>query len=259
MPDCRGAFVWHELMTTDPAAARDFYSRLVGWSTSIHEEGETPYTMWMDGEIPVGGLMELPPDARAGNVPPHWMAYIATPDVEETTRKAEDLGATLLHGPHEIPEMGTFSVIQDPQGAVFSIWESASGEPAPEAPLRHGHFSWNELMTTDHEGAFDFYATLFGWAKTNAMDMGPLGTYQMYGLADRTFGGMYNKPPEVQAPPHWLHYVMVDDVDSAARAVEELGGRILHGPQDVPGGDRVVQCMDPQGAVFALHAKGSEG
>ncbi len=253
-----GTFVWYELMTTDPAAARDFYGPLVGWDAAVHEDGEIPYTMWMRGEVPAGGLMELPRDARAGNVPPHWMAYIATPDMEETTRKAEDLGATLLHGPQEIPGMGTLSVLQDPQGAVFSLWESASEseEPGPETPSLHGHFSWNELLTTDHEGAFDFYATLFGWVKTDAMDMGPMGTYQMYGHQDRTYGGMYNKPEEVQAPPHWLYYVMVDDVDSAARAVKELGGQVLHGPMEVPGGDRVAQCMDPQGAVFALHSKG---
>jgi hypothetical protein len=66
-------------------------------------------------------------------------------------------------------------------------------------------------------------------------------------------GGMFNKTPEMPAPPHWLYYVRVDDVDRVAGEVPKAGGTVLNGPMDVPGGDRIAQCMDPQGAAFAIH------
>jgi predicted enzyme related to lactoylglutathione lyase len=113
------------------------------------------------------------------------------------------------------------------------------------------------LITTDHEAAYDFYADLFGWEKTDAMDMGEMGTYQMYGQGEETYGGMFNKPEDMPAPPHWLLYVKVPDVEAAAAKVTELGGQVLNGPMDVPGGDQIVQCMDPQGGVFALHSAGA--
>jgi hypothetical protein len=108
-------------------------------------------------------------------------------------------------------------------------------------------------MTTDQTGAFTFYNTLFGWEKGEATDMGPMGIYQVFGRRGRSLGGMFNKPPQMPAPPHWMLYVRVPDVDKATERVKALGGKILNGPMDVPGGDRIVQCMDPQGAAFALH------
>ena len=126
--------------------------------------------------------------------------------------------------------------------------------PPPEV----GGFSWHELVTTDHEAAFAFYSEVFGWEKTEAMDMGEMGIYQMYGppTGDAfSYGGMYNKPAEMPAPPHWLYYIMVPDIHAATAKVAELGGQILNGPMEVPDGDMIAQCLDPQGAVFALHAK----
>jgi predicted enzyme related to lactoylglutathione lyase len=120
-----------------------------------------------------------------------------------------------------------------------------------------GEVSWHELATTNHEEAFEFYTTLFGWQKTDAMDMGEMGTYQMYGPESDeavTYGGIFNKPPDMPAPPHWLYYIRVDDIHAAVDRVKENGGQVLNGPMEVPGGDQIAQCLDPQGAAFALHA-----
>lgn len=252
----RGHFLWYELLTPDPAGAVDFYSAVVGWDTQDWQgDAEVPYTMLTRDEIPVAGIMQLPEEAREQGAPPHWLGYVGTPDTDATAARAVELGGEALVAPQDIPEVGRFTVLADPQGAIFAVYT-----PADE-PLGIGgdpgvrDFSWHELATTDQEAAFGFYSELFGWEQTDSMDMGEAGTYRMFGPG-RTFGGMFDKPAEMAGPPGWLHYVRVDDVDLAAEGVSSRGGQVLNGPMEVPGGDRIVQCLDPQGGAFALHSRG---
>jgi len=256
-----GRFVWYECMVADVEAAKEFYLAVTGWSTDVWEGGEEPYTMWMNGEKAIGGLMKLPEDAAAAGVPPHWMGYVATPDVEATVEKARGLGAQVLVEVMDIPEVGRFAVLQDPQGAVFSAYTPSNDPPGQDAPPGELDISWHELTTADMDAGFKFYEALFGWERKDSMDMGEAGLYQMYGRPGEPLplGGMYNKPPDMPAPPNWLYYIMVPDIDAAVETVKAKGGQVLNGPMEVPGGDRVAQCMDPQGAAFALHTLKKEG
>jgi predicted enzyme related to lactoylglutathione lyase len=249
----RGRFVWHELMTTDPEAAKAFYTAVIGWGTKPWE-GPNPYTLWTWGESQMGGLMAMPAEARAQGAPPNWMAYIATPDVDATTAQASKLGAKILRPPADIPEVGRFSIIQDPQGAVFSAFTpNQPGQPEKAPGL--GDFSWHELATSDQKAAWSFYSDLFGWQSPPdwSMDMGAAGVYQMYGNNGLMYGGIYNKGKETPGPPAWLHYIRVEDVHRTSEKVKEHGGKIVNGPMEVPGGSWVAMCVDPQGAAFALH------
>ena len=250
-----GRFVWYEMLTVDKDASIDFYKQIVGWGTQDWEDGEKPYTMFTIGDAPVAGIMDLPEEARAAGAPPHWLAYVSTPDTDATVEQAKELGAHVYMEPMSVPDVGRMSVLRDPQGAVFAVFTAEADRPEGEGPPRLGEFSWHELATSDYEADFDFYSALFGWTKTTAMDMGEMGMYQMYGSGEQELGGMYNLTPEIPAPPHWLLYTTVSDVDVAAETVKSLGGKVLNGPMDVPDGDRVVQCMDPQGAAFALHSR----
>jgi len=241
-------------MTTDPDAAVKFYAAIAGWGTQAWNApgGGMPYTMWKVGETPIGGLMRLPEDAARNGAPSHWLAYVATPDVDATAKQTLELGGKILHGPEDIPTVGRLVVLADPQGAVFAAFTSLN-PPMPDLPAAQiGQFSWHELVTKDSVKAFDFYATLFGWERTTSMDMGEMGVYQLYGLNGKDLGGMFNVPPGV--PSRWLFYILVDSADSAAKRVTELGGKVLNGPMDIPGGGRIAQCLDPQGAAFAVHS-----
>lgn len=144
------------------------------------------------------------------------------------------------------------AVVADPQGAAFAVYKPAEATEQTWPPTSK-MFSWNELATSDPVAATEFYKKIFGWDQTDDFDMGDGWMYYMYGHGDRTYGGIYKKPPDMPAPPHWLHYIRVDDIDGAVERVKEHGGQVLNGPMEVPGGDRVAQCMDPQGAAFALH------
>jgi predicted enzyme related to lactoylglutathione lyase len=250
-----GTFVWHELLTTDVEAAREFYTELIGWGTK-QWEGSDPYTMWMNQDTPVGGVVTLPEEELTEGVPPHWLAFIGAPDIDSVTVQVEGLGGRILVEPTEVPKAGRFSVMADPQGAVFAVFAPAWEVPSP-GELGLGDFSWHELATTDQAAAFDFYSAIFKWCRTESMDMGEMGLYQMYGREDTTYGGIYNKAPQQPGPPNWLLYVQVEDLDRSAEKVVQFGGYVVNGPMEVPGGNRIAQCLDPQGAAFALHAVGS--
>jgi hypothetical protein len=247
----RGRFVWYDLMTTDPAKAEAFYTKVCGWNTEPWD-GPTPYSMWTANGTPIGGVMPV----QNPGAPPHWLAYITCPDVDEAVKTSESLGGKTYVKSRDIPNVGRFAILSDPQGAVFSAFAS-SNAPQPEADPKVGEFSWHELATTDYDAAFRFYETLFGWEKRADHDMGPMGVYRLFGRNGKEIGGMFNKPPEMSSvPPHWLHYVMVDSSAAAVERVKANGGQVLNGPMEVPGGDWIAQCLDPQGAAFAVHSKG---
>jgi uncharacterized protein len=247
--DIRGRFIWHELVTTDPDAASEFYSKVLPWKTQ--DSGMPSYTLWMAGKTQVGGLTGLPDGAEAGS-PPHWIVYIATPDVDATVAEAERLGGKVVKSASDIPNMGRFAVLADPQGATFAVYtppgpppEGGSGSPGA------GEFNWHELATTDYAAALDFYVALFGWEKGPTHDMGSMGMYQIINLGGVQVGGIYNLHAP-SAPPHWLSYVGVVDCAKATAAAKAAGARVLNGPMEVPGGSWISMLMDPQGGAFAV-------
>lgn len=245
-----GQFVWYELMTSNAAAARGFYPAVAGWGTEDWPHSQ--YTMWTSGGIPLGGIVQLRQDQLQQGMRSAWMPYIEAGDVDETARKAASIGGRVLFGPQDIPGTGRFAVIADPQGAVFAIYHSLSpsegfdGDPIP------GRFAWHELTTTDYRGGLEFYRRLFGWEDTGSFEM-EVGPYQMYGMKGKSFGGMFNRTPEMgNMPPFWLCYIAVNDLDKAVTAAKKNGGKVLNGPMEVPGGGWIAVLNDPQGAMFAL-------
>ena len=249
MSPTHGRFVWYELMTGDVSAAKAFYTRVAGWSTQ--EMPAMGYTIFTAGGDMAAGLMALP--AEAQGVPPHWMGHVAVDDIEATVAQAERLGAAVHVPPRNIPDMGRFAVLADPQGAAFSVYQ---GLQTPEPPPPMGtpqRIGWHELYASDWETSFAFYAELFGWQKDTAVPMGEMGTYQLFRYAgtEGGIGGMFNKPSAVPVC-FWLYYVNVSDFDAATERVTSGGGQVVNGPMEVPGGAWIVQCLDPQGAMFAL-------
>jgi uncharacterized protein len=248
----RGRFVWHELMTPDPAAAEVFYKTVVGWPTTKMEGFD--YTFWWAGEKMVGGLMATIPEAAAMGAPPAWLAYIEVPDCDASVAQAEKLGGKVLMPAKTMEQAGRFAVLADPQGAAFAVITSAQPlqeetDPAPR------EFSWHELTTTDQPNAINFYEQLFGWEKKSEFDMGGMGVYHMFGRDRFTYGGMMKQQPGGPGS-YWLHYVRVtDSADAAAERATKAGATLMVGPMEVPGGDRVAVLKDPQGAGFAVYSK----
>jgi predicted enzyme related to lactoylglutathione lyase len=246
----RGNFVWYEHLSKDTRATIAFYSDVVGWKTEPFGDGD--YVMWVASQGPLGGVMGIPAEGTAQGMRPHWTAHVEVDDVDATAARAKQLGGKIYKEPTDIPTVGRFAVIGDPQGASLSIFTPASDMPLHDVS-KPGEFCWNELVTTDAAAAFRFYSELFGWKVVEDMDMGPMGTYRVFGVGDKRLGGMMTIPKGNPMPPMWMFYTETSDLDGALDRARRKGAQVMNGPMDVPGGGRIAQLTDPHGAVFALH------
>ncbi len=248
------SFFWYELMTTDRAAALGFYQKLLGWEANDFAGSGPAYSVLSVGKCGIGGVMELTPEMRGAGVPPCWLGYVDTDDVDATVARITAAGGKVHRGPADIPGVGRFAVVADPYGAAFMLLKGSSPEGyVPPAPGTPGTVGWRELYAGDGAGAFAFYSSIFGWTKGDAVDMGSMGAYQLFAAGAEPIGGMMTKPPQVPVSA-WLFYFNVESIDAATAAATAGGARVLHGPSEVPGPMWIVQCLDPQGAMFAMVA-----
>jgi predicted enzyme related to lactoylglutathione lyase len=200
----------------------------------------------------VAGMMEAP--AEAGDMPPARTIYVAVDDADATAAANRDARGTILTEPAHNPRPRRIAVAADPQGARFGVLQP---EPMPDGGAggafdqkAEGHGHWHELMSGDPKAGFDFYAGLFGWTRSQAMVMGAMGTYQLFAHDGADIGGMMGLG---KAPgPMWLPYFGVNGIERAKARIEAAGGKVVHGPADVPGGAFIVVAEDPQGAHFAV-------
>lgn len=246
-----GRFVWYDLMTTDPARALPFYTALLGWRPDTRPmEGIGDYTMFHVGDEPLGGMVPLDPAHGVGS---HWIAYATVGSVDEACARAAELGGTVGVPPTDIPGVGRFAVIGDPQGAHLSPFVPATPEPERDgAP--DGWIIWQELMTPDPAGARAFHSAIFGWAFSRH-DMGEAGDYWIANRDGAGVAGVMQLPGEAVAAgetAHWLLYAQVADVDRSAARGAELGGTIMVQPADIPDVGRFAVLRDPAGAMIAL-------
>ena len=254
MPTQASQFVWHELMTSAPEAASAFYAAVIGWTAQDAGMDDKPYTLLSAGGIMVGGVMETPDEARAMGIPPCWTGYIGVANVDAAVTKLLAGGGRVQRPADDIPGVGRFAVVADPQGAVFILFTPAGDPARPDMPPgTPGLVGWNELYAADGATAFDFYAAQFGWTKGDAIDMGDMGIYQLFAAGGMPIGGMMTKPPPVPMPC-WGFYFNVPNIKAAIARVTQAGGQVMHGPTPVPGGMFVAQCCDPQGAMFGMVA-----
>ncbi len=250
-----GRFCWYDLMTTDVEAGKNFYTSVIGWGIEKWDNADFDYPMWTTARGPIGGAAALPEEAQAAGSPPHWIAYVEVADINTATTRVQELGGAVHMAATEIPDTGEFAVVADPQGAVFALYQpkgNSSEATMPEA----GDFSWNELMTSNHDDALEFYSALFGWESTEVHEMAPGAEYVIYGQPGNPMplGGMFTKTEEMQGPPAaWVYYITVDGLEDTLDKVRGNGGQVIVEPMEVPGGDRIAHCVDPQGAFFALH------
>jgi uncharacterized protein len=246
-------FVWYELTTSDLDAAQAFYRQVIGWNIVDAGMPSYPYGIISAVTTPVGGMMAINDEMKSRGVPPCWTGYVGVPDVDIKTAQFKAAGGAIHLPPADIPGVGRFSVVSDPFGAALVLFKPQNGEsPATLEPGTPGHFGWCELMAGERETAFDFYAAMFGWKMTSAHDMGPMGVYQLFSTGGAfDTGGMMTKFPNMPMS-FWAYYMNVESINPALERVKVGGGTIINGPMQVPTGEWVAQCQDPQGAFFSL-------
>jgi uncharacterized protein len=235
-----GRFVWHEQVSSAPEQARDFYTALFGWGTEPFKAGEVDYLQIASGGHTHGGFAR----AMDGAPPPHWLGHVQVENVDETVEKAKAAGGKLAAGPFDMEDVGRMAIIGDPQGAYVSVYQPHTG-----GGLNEDVFVWDELGTSDVDGAARFYEDVFGWT---AEDAGPeFGGYRLFKQGETNVGGLM-AVPDPSIPTHWLPYVGVEDTDATVAKAKGLGARVVVEPMDIPQTGRFAVLADPQGAVFGI-------
>jgi uncharacterized protein len=258
MNAAHGQFVWYELSTTDTQSAKAFYARVVGWGTRDAVTPGPAYAFFTAGQVPVCGLTGLSDEATKGGETSRWIGYVAVDDVDAAARRVESLGGIVRVPPTDVPGISRFSIIADPEMATLALVRGVqSAQMERDASRARGRIGWRELLAADCETSFAFYRELFGWRKGIA-EAGPLGTYQLFSAAEETAGGIATRQAALPMSL-WLYYFNVGDIDAAAARVKEGGGAVLNGPNEVPDGSWIIQCTDPQNAMFALAGRRSYG
>lgn len=254
-----GSFIWYELMTTDPVGAAAFYEPVVGWKIIGQPEPDVPvdyrHIVRADGGHN-GGVLVLTEAMLAGGARPGWLGYLHVADIDAALPAIEADGGKVLMPKMTIPE-GSFALVTDPQGVPVYVMTPVPPEGKPDAASdaydykTPQHVSWNELYAPDLDAAKAFYARHFNFEFNSSLPMGPMGDYCFIDHGGETIGAMMQKPEQVPVGM-WNYYIRVADIDVATATVKELGGQVFNGPMEVPGGDWVINGMDPQGAPFSL-------
>jgi len=245
-----GTFCWIELGTTDQAAAKQFYSSLFGWVANDFPMGPTEkYTMFSIGGKNAAAAYQLGPGTQTEGVPPHWMPYVTVTSADDTAKRAGELGGKVMAGPMDVYDFGRMAVIEDPTGAVISVWEPKQHNGTGIEGV-HGTMCWADLSVADEQAAGKFYTQLFRWTLDASRDG---SGYMHIVAAGKGIGGIPpSKYKDPNVPPHWLTYFWVDDVDQTAAKATEMGARLLMPPTTMEGVGRMSFIQDPQGAVFAV-------
>jgi len=241
-----GKFVWFEHVSRDPKKAQTFYGEVFGWTVQAFPMGAHPYEMIHAGETMLGGYAT----PKGERQPAHWIAYVSVESVDAAAKTAVANGGRIVDAPFDIPDVGRAARVADPQGAEISLFRNASGDPPDTASIPVGHFVWNELHTTDVAKALTFYEKVVGFAH-RGRDMGPGGMYYLLAKGGVERGGMTHWLAP-GAPPHWLPYVHVDDVDRTIARAKAHGGTVTFGPEDIPDVGRLGGLVDPTGAALAF-------
>ena len=238
-------FVWHEMMTADIEKTKAFYGEVFGWKFKDMNMAGMNYPMIYVGENSIGGLMQMSAQQQA-NMPPHWIGHIGTDNLANVLEATKANGGNIASGPNEVPNMGSFAVIGDPQGAWFAAWQPANptnNMPTPKA----SEFCWDSLNTTDIAGASNFYAKLFNWTAVG----GPVSGGSVYKSGDVMIADVSPTPPGMKTA-NWHAHVLVDSIADTQGRATRMGGKILLEKMEVPGMGYVSMIQDTQGAVIGI-------
>ena len=245
-----GMFCWMELHTSDQDGAKQFYTSLFGWGVNEFPMGPAgTYTIFtFKGKDCSAGCTLMPEEK---NFPPYWMLYIATDNVDEAAKRSAELGGTTMVPPFDVMDKGRMSIIQDPTGAIFCLWQPITSQGIGVAG-ENGTFCWADHNSKDRDAASKYYGALLGWTVSAGPGKDP-NDYLHIENGKQMIGGM--TPPEwlpEGVPPHWLIYYMVADCDASTAKATSLGAKTILGSKVVEGAGKMSILADPQGAVFAI-------
>ncbi|WP_282782386.1 MULTISPECIES: VOC family protein [unclassified Nocardia] len=245
----QGTPCWVDCSVDDPAAAREFYSRLLGWEVLDGPPEAGGYLMAMlNGRAAAG----IGPKMGDGPMPSVWTTYFAADDVDAVAAAVSAAGGTVYVPPFDVMEVGRMCVAADGDGAVFGVWQ-AKAHTGAEICNEPGAYCWNELHTNRFAQAKQFYLSVFGWSYHTVSDTDRFryATFSTPGSAAEVGGLMDSTTVPGETPSYWLAWFQTADADTSLATARELGANVLMGPEDSAFG-RMGIVQGPQGEVFGL-------
>ena len=244
-----GKFIWFDLVTDNLPAARVFYREVFGWEFREVVGAPNGYTVIENGKDKVGGMVEMarPANARVGA---RWVPLISVASPEAVAQTVRARGGSVLVAPKTISGRGTHAVFRDPQGAVFGVLASSSGDPADD-PIVDGDVYWLDLFTPDPAAAATFYADVAGYqVGQGRARMGMTRWYLVNGSVARA--GILQQPKASQQAPAWLPYILVEDVAGTVERAVRAGGKVVVAPNPNRLNGNLAVIADPNGGVVGV-------
>jgi predicted enzyme related to lactoylglutathione lyase len=240
-----GRWLWADLVTTDLARSREFYSKVFGWDFRAvpGEDGQPAYLTIVAGGRPIGGMVALRKDAASTGA--RWIG-LASGDPKTMAARAQERGGGVVMPPRQLPGRGEVTVLSDPDGVRFAVIRSDGGDPADHRG-RVNEWLWAEFWTADPGRAANFYRDVFGYS-VGAAD-GKATGFQL-SAGGRARAGVL-RSPDTELPAAWIPYVRVDDVAATVARARAAGGRVVVEPR-AHYRSQVAVLVDPLGAPFAV-------
>lgn len=241
-----GEFVWHDLVTSNPAAGRAFYGALFGWTFEPGQGIDPGYVIIKHDGRPIGGIVQ----PREGNAAAaQWLAYVVVADVDQAAKMFEQAGGRIFRGPLNARKDLRVAVVADAQGAALGLASRGPDAVDPESVPGLHRWLWMEYVARDPGAALTFYSTAVGF-RHELHETRNAFTYYLL-TTDRPRAGLFETLWDRERSA-WLPYVRVaDPVAMAARAVE-LGGTIVLAPHAAVRQGSLAIVLDPTGAALAL-------
>jgi len=237
-----GRFVWHDLLTSDVEAAKQFYGGVFGWTFEEHG----PYTVVSNHGVPIAGMAK--PKFKPG-LSSFWLPYLSVDSIDSALATAKQAGAEVLKGPGELVNRGDYVLIGDPQGARLVLLNSSSGDPTDFRPAVNG-WLWNELWSADMGQSLAFYQQLVGY-NTLPTPAGAGSDYEVLTIRKTWAAGLTTLPFEGMNS-QWVPAIRVADLDQTVARVEEHGGRVVIKPDHSLSKHRIAMIQDPTGAILLI-------
>lgn len=249
-----GKVVWHDLLTNTPEASRRFYGELFGWEFEQPRvfigvgSGDSYMLIRHNGKL-IGGMVDTNALGRKENIS-QWITTISVPDIDAAVERVSGAGGKVINAPESIGARGRMAVVEDSTGALFAVIQTKGGDPADAEPMQSG-WLWDELWTSDVDGATGFYQSVLGFQHTDHAIENKDGNYRVLKYAGKPRAGILKNPFDGERPV-WVNYIRVEDPSAVTAKVEGLGGRVLIETQARPIGGEVAFIAGPSGAGVAL-------
>lgn len=243
-----GKFIWFDLVTDDLSSAQRFYAAVFGWRFRAVEGAPASYTVIEHAGRNIAGMFTRapPPGVVSGA---RWLALISVNDPAAAVKYVEQQGGSVIVPLAAIEGRGTHALFRDPQGAVFGVLKSVSGDP-PDDPVADGDFFWLDLLTPDPTKAAGFYQGLAGYEVT-VRELGPGVTRAVLASGGYARAAIAPLPDSVKNPG-WLPYILVDDISGTLAKVRAAGGKVLVEPRAELLDGQLAVIADPRGGVLAI-------